>query len=160
MKTTHIRPRLEDAILAYLTAQGAIDIPVYLTADVLARGEAAVPPFVSILCRSATPTIPEVGMEHVAAADRTIEIVISIITQANDVRDATSDAVEFSGRDYHNAMVAQVMDLLFCAEIKDGINQVADGVTIQNLDYGSESTEPTDNAYKTDIVLTTNAVGV
>jgi len=159
MKTAHIRPAIEDAVKAYLQGQTAIDCPVYLPAEVLARGDSSVMPFVVVAATRGVPWVQEVGLEHVAACNRQIDVTISIFSPARDVIDAGTDTVLLEGREQHNTLVSTVMDTFFNSGIIDSINAVADGVRVQALDFVSDSIQVTNDGYETEIELTCYAIG-
>ena len=118
------------------------------------------PPFVTVLCREATPVVTDVPMQHQAAANRLIETTISIVTSAIDIYETGSTAVKMSGRDYHNEIAGQVMDLFFIAELVTALNASAAGsIIVQTVDYVSDSTDPIDAGYKTDFVMMVNCLG-
>ena len=156
-----LRFLLEDAVKNYLLTVADPGIGVYMMAEQVAKGEEVARPYIAILAASAVPTVPDANYYLSAATNKTIELSLSIYTQADDVYDAVTGQATMTGRDYHRLLCGTICDCFHDPAIVQNLNnQGIDGLQVQDCYFQREQSTVEGAGYGTEYVWSLNCVAI
>lgn len=148
---TNIRGKIEDVVFDFVQSSNGLNIPVYRAAEVVGKNEEISIPCVSVICTNTQPQMPDIDSRS-AAQNRACSVEVVVIS------DTSISPNGFTVRNYHDAIVGQIMDLLHETALVDLLNSrnIA-GIGISQVDLPSQEFTVRGNNYETTLAFTVNA---